>query len=160
MDSFLPLKFTYKGISGIGESSSSIPDQFRLLDISNMGILDPDASSPSDPGVNGSLTPFATIYDNGYFSNEQEPLTWFNEYNKLYNDYKQVRDLIDVVEFRNEMLDQNEDLTVQKQSENILSNLCGTIAKTAVENEILTNPIDSITGRNISLESGGLIYYE
>ena len=161
MDSFLPLKFTYKGPSGIGESSSSIPDQFRLLDISNMGILDPDASSPSDPGINGSLTPFATIYENGYFSNEQESLTWYNEYTKLYNDYKQVRDLIDVVEIRNDMLNQDEDLSVQKQSENILSNLCEKIAKTAVESQVLSNPVDSITGKNINpLELGGLIYRE
>ena len=161
MDSFLPLKFTYKGISGIGENSSSIPDQFRLLDISNMGILDPDASSPSDPGVNGSLTPFAKVYNNGYFSNKQEPITWKTEYEKLVNDYKQVRNLIDVVEFRNDALGENEDTNVMKQSENILFNLCN-VVKSNVEEDILTNPIDSITGGSITIpiEEGGYIYYE
>ncbi|MBQ8131002.1 MAG: hypothetical protein IJ193_00760 [Bacilli bacterium] len=160
MDAFLPLKFTYKGISGIGESSSSIPDQFRLLDISNMGILDPDASSPSDPGVNGSLTPFATVYDNGYFSNNSEPLTWEKEFNKLYNEYKQSRDLVDVVEFRNNMLGENTDTSVMKQSSDVLANICETVAKSAIEKDILTNAIDSVTGERINLEESGLLYYE
>lgn len=162
MDSFLPLKFTYKGISGIGETSSSIPDQFRLLDISNMGVLDPDASSPSDPGVNGSLTPFTTIYDNGYFSNEQEPLTWETEFNKLYNEYKQTRDLVDIVEFRNSALGESVDIVVTKTAAGILGNMVTTLARTEMERSIMNNPIDSVTGDklNYKLDESGLIVYE
>ena len=161
-DAFLPLKFTYKGISGIGESSSSISDQFRLLDISNMGILDPDASSPSDPGVNGSLTPFVKTYDNGYFSNEMEPLTWETEFNKIYNEYKQSRDLLDVAEFRNSALGDTKDTSMLQTTTDILGNMLNTLARTDMERQIMENPIDSVTGEKSSyyLDESGLITYE
>jgi len=162
MDAFLPLKFTYKGIAGIGENSSSIPDQFRLLDISNMGVLDPDASSPSDPGVNGSLTPFIKTYDNGHFSNEQEPLTWETEFMKMYNEYKQSRDLLDIVEFRNSALGENQDTSMLKSTTNVLGNLISTLARTDMERQIYENPIDSVTGERLqyNLDESGLITYE
>jgi hypothetical protein len=127
-----------------------------------MGVLDPDASSPSDPGVNGSLTPFTTIYDNGYFSNEQEPLTWETEFNKLYNEYKQTRDLVDIVEFRNSALGESEDIGVTKTAAGILGNMVTTLARTEMERSIMNNPIDSVTGDklNYKLDESGLIVYE
>ena len=155
MDSVLALKFTYKGISGIGETSSSIPDQFRHLDISNMGILDPDASSASDPGVNGSLVPFLKVYANGYFSNKQEPITWENEYNKLYDEYKKIRGLKDVVEFKNNVLGKDDkDTNIINECENVSKNIQISMANNMVNLE----PLDSVTG--LPLEESGLIYYE
>ena len=155
MDSVLALKFTYKGISGIGETSSSIPDQFRHLDISNMGILDPDASSASDPGVNGSLVPFLKVYANGYFSNKPEPITWENEYTKLFDEYKKIRGLKDVIEFKNKALGQlDNDTNIINECENVSKNIQLGMAN----NMISLEPLDSVTG--LPLEESGMICYE
>lgn len=158
MDSVIPLKFTYKGISGIGEGkNSSIPDQFRLLDISNMGILDPDSSSPSDPGVSGSLVPMLHLYDYGYLSNRKEPMTWETEYEELYNAYKKARGLVEVLEFKKDVLDHHvseDELETAKTSERTIGNINVTMAK-----EMAKDP-DGESVQGLPLEGSGNIYYE
>lgn len=139
MDSLVPIKFTYKGISGIGENSSSIPIQFRLLDISNMGILDPDASSPSDPGATGSIVPLLDVKKNGYFKEIEEPLTWETEYSKLYNNYKEVRGLKEVFEIRNDLIEDpnfdTRDLEFATTCSDICERINKTVAQIAMENQ-------------------------
>jgi hypothetical protein len=142
MDSLAALKFTYKGISGVGEKNGSIPDSFRLLDISNMGILDPDASSASDPGVSGSLVPMLTPYEYGYLSNEQEPLTWGNEYTTLYNQYKEIKGLQEIVEFdANVLRDENaaKELAMKRINVELTKNINSAVAENIAENKINTD---------------------
>lgn len=149
MDSLIPIKFTYKGVSGIGEKNSSIPDQFRLLDISNMGILDPDASSPSDPGVSGSVVPLLKLYKNGYFKPMEEPNTWRDDYQKLYNKYKDTRGLQEIMELRKDLLEDNsiesEDIEFAEQCGDISQRINDTVAIIAEENERINSmyPDDS-----------------
>jgi hypothetical protein len=86
LDSLVALKYTYKGISGLGEDGASIQPIYRYVDPSHVGILDLDASSASDPGMSGMICPMVQLYgkDNS-FSEYQEPNSWRDEF-KPYND--------------------------------------------------------------------------
>lgn len=154
MDSMVALKFTYKGVSGIGEKKSAIPKVYRLLDPSNMGVLDPDSSSPTDPGISGSIVPLLKVYGNGYFSDFKEPLTWESEYAKLYNLYKESRGLVDVLEFKKKVLNKDisdNELQLSKDSTDTIENINATVASNMYNNE-------SYNG--IPLEGSGNISYE
>lgn len=166
MDAFLPLKFTYKGISGVGNNtgtngSKSVPIQFRLLDISSLGILDPDASSPSDPGVTGSLIPFLHISDNGYFSPESEPMSWSKEVGKLLDKYKNLMGLKELVEFKKD-IDPNitdTDVAVCSQAAEMGNNVIKAVNSNMESyDDIINKHLDAITG--LPLEGSGNIVYD
>ena len=81
LDSLTALKYSYKGISGLGEDGSSIQPVYRYVDPSHIGILDLDASSVSDPGMSGMLAPMAKLYDNDKsFTHYEEPNEWRENY--------------------------------------------------------------------------------
>lgn len=170
MDSFLATKFTYKGISGVGDTngsngSRSIPNQFRLLDISNMGILDPDASSPSDPGVNGSIIPFLKLNTNGYLSDTKEPITYEQELKELSDEYKKIKGLREVIEFKHNVLDDNnvttEDVAIASQTELVANHVTETLSGIMESNDqIIKKHLDSLTGLPIAEGSDILNYDE
>lgn len=170
MDSFLATKFTYKGISGVGDTngsngSRSIPNQFRLLDISNMGILDPDASSPSDPGVNGSIIPFLKLNTNGYLSDTKEPITYEQELKELSDEYKKIKGLREVIEFKHNVLDDNnvttEDVAIANQTELVATHVTETLSGIMESNDqIIKKHLDSLTGLPIAEGSDILNYDE
>ena len=84
LDSLTALKYTYKGISGLGEDGASIQPVYRYVDPSHVGILDMDASSASDPGMSGIICPMAQLHGvDKSFSVYEEPNNWVNEYNTL-----------------------------------------------------------------------------
>lgn len=105
-DSYLALKYTYKGVSGIGEKgSNAIPDIYKYVHVTNLGIVDLDSSSPSDPGVSGCTVPLVQLYDNNYFTDFREPCTWRNI---LYDQTEQLKKIIkkkEVVDFNFRILD-------------------------------------------------------
>ena len=104
MDATVALKFTYKGIAGLGEGSEkSIPITTRYIHPSHLGRLDLDASSDGNPGITGTISPFTTMY-NKYFSAYQEPNTWEERYQEVYNNYKQAVGLKEVLTFREQVL--------------------------------------------------------
>ena len=74
-DAFSALKFTYKGISGLGENGASVQTIYRFVDPSILGIVDPDTSSNSDPGMTGLICPLTDVYGDG-FTDYVEPNTW------------------------------------------------------------------------------------
>ena len=166
MDAFLPLKFTYKGISGVGNStgtngSKSVPIQFRLLDISSLGILDPDASSPSDPGVTGSLIPFLRISDNGYFSPDSEPMSWSREVGKLLDKYKSLTGLKELVEFKKDIDPEitDVDVAVCTQAADMGNNVIKAVNSNMESyDDIINKHLDAITG--LPLEGSGNIVYD
>ena len=103
MDSTVALKFTYKGIAGLGEDSDkSIPVMTRYIHPSHLGRLDLDASSDGNPGITGTISPFATMY-NKYFSDYQEPNTWEDKYREVYNNYKKVVGIKEVLTFKEQV---------------------------------------------------------
>lgn len=100
MDSIVALKFTYKGIAGLGEGSDkSIPDITRYIHPSHLGRLDLDASSDGNPGITGTISPFTKMYDT-YFSDYQEPNTWEERYHEVYENYRKVSGLRQAIIFK------------------------------------------------------------
>ena len=51
IDSLIALKYTYKGVAGIGQKQNAISNQYRSIHPSHLGKVDIDSSSNSDPGV-------------------------------------------------------------------------------------------------------------
>ena len=86
-DATTALKFTYKGIAGLGEDGGSIQPIYRYVDPSHIGILDLDVSSTSDPGMSGMICPMTPIYEGGFFSQYQEPNNWEEQYGYLQREY-------------------------------------------------------------------------
>ena len=87
LDSTVALKWTYKGISGLGEDGAPIQPIYRYIDPSYVGILDPDASSNSDPGMSGMICPMANIEDDNSFSKYEEPNTWREQFAPIRDQY-------------------------------------------------------------------------
>lgn len=87
LDSIFALKYTYKGVSGIGEKSNAISQAYRSIDPSHLGRVDIDSSSNSDPGVSGTICPFVQLHD-GHFSEYTEPNSWEKELSKLMDAYR------------------------------------------------------------------------
>jgi hypothetical protein len=85
-DSITALKFTYKGISGIGEKSNAISNAYRSIHPSHLGRVDLDSSSNSDPGVSGTICPLTSLYDN-HFTKYEEPSTWESDLAKVIDTY-------------------------------------------------------------------------
>ena len=88
IDSITALKYSYKGISGLGEKKgSAIPEIFKQLDYSSLGRTDPDSSSNTDPGITGVLCPLNYEMDGNYFSDYQEPNSWDEDFEALKGAY-------------------------------------------------------------------------
>lgn len=104
MDALLALKFSLKGISGIGEEDgNSIPDSIRFVHTSHVGRLDLDSSSDNNPGITGIISPFMNL-NNGYFSDKEEPDTWEERYKAIYTEYKKAEGLREVFDAKDTLL--------------------------------------------------------
>lgn len=100
LDSLTALKYTYKGISGLGEDGASIQPVYRYVDPSHVGILDLDASSASDPGMSGMICPMAKLYgDDSSFSDYQEPNEWRDNYAPYNKEYR--KGVVEAITFTN-----------------------------------------------------------
>lgn len=108
MDSIIAIKFTYKGISGIGEKTNQVSQIYRNVDISHIGRIDPDTSSNSDPGLTGSLCPLTKLYDNS-FEEYDEPNDWNEKISDLYKEYRKQTGLKEVVVAEKELLSKEPD---------------------------------------------------
>ena len=86
-DGMVAIKYTYKGVSGLGDNGTSIQKNYRYVDPSHAGILDLDSSTTSDPGMSGTVCPLATTYEGNSFSDYQEPNTWEEEYKPYQTEY-------------------------------------------------------------------------
>lgn len=121
MDSMQALKFTYKGVSGLGEgSNNSIPDIYRSIHPSHIGRVDLDASSDGNPGITGTICPFAPCYD-GFFEDYQEPNSWEEEFMQTMECYKKANNLKDAFIFEEKILGTNKTEDIEAVSEVIAS---------------------------------------
>ena len=117
MDSMQALKFTYKGVSGLGENSNqSIPDIYRSIHPSHIGRVDLDASSDGNPGITGTICPFASIYD-GFFEDYQEPNSWEQDFMAVMDDYKKANNLKDAMIFEEKILGTDRSADIEATSE-------------------------------------------
>lgn len=96
LDAVLALKFTYKGVAGLGEKGTSIPRQYRQVHKSHIGRLDMDSVSSTDPGLSGMLCPMGENY-NGQFSQNSEPNTWREDTEVILDAYRKLIGIKDVL---------------------------------------------------------------
>ena len=118
MDSMQALKFTYKGVSGLGENSNqSIPDIYRSIHPSHLGKVDLDSSSDGNPGITGTICPYAKIYDGGFLEDYEEPNTWEQEFLAITEEYKKAKHMKQAFEFEQNILgvDRKEEITVASE---------------------------------------------
>lgn len=159
MDALTAIKCTYKGLSGVGQKANSTPIQLRLLDVSSMGILDPDASSPSDPGISGALVPLVQPCKNGYFTDTDESVTWQDNYSKLYNKYKEAKGLVEVLTFKKEVLNDksisNEDLENSNTTLTLMERLNKAVAENGLKSNNMVEMMDRYTARLEAMKEKG-----
>lgn len=100
LDSFTAIKWTFKGLQGLGEAKdSTVPDIYRQAHPSHLGRIDLDSSSNGDPGMSGMLCPLVKTTDN-YFSDFSEPNLWRDEVRCLLRQYKKVKGMQEVMKMR------------------------------------------------------------
>ncbi len=144
MDSMQALKFTYKGVSGLGEGSNqSIPDIYRSIHPSHIGRVDLDSSSDGNPGITGTLCPYAPTYD-GFFEDYQEPNSWEQEFMQTMDEYKKANNLKDALIFEQNVLGKDKSEEIAVTSEII-----------AAMQQIIKPKLFSDEGEIISLEEAG-----
>lgn len=154
MDSITALKFTYKGISGIGESSSnSVPNTYRAVNISHLGRVDPDSSSASDPGMTGTLCPLSPLYDMS-FSEFEEPNFWDAEFAKLLSNYKSMVGMKEVIQFKEDVLNIKPD----KDQLDCLTSSLECVEQLIKPIIYMESTTETVSG--VELEEGGMIEYE
>ena len=116
MDALVALKYTYKGISGIGERSNAISSAYRSIHPSHLGKVDIDSSSNSDPGVSGTICPLANLYD-GHFSDYTEVSEWREKVAQVIDQYRALKSRQSfyrlVNETKNEPVDAHQDILLQ-----------------------------------------------
>lgn len=101
-DAFTALKYTYKGISGLGDSKNkgagggktSISPVYRNVQISHLGRIDLNSISPSDPGLSGMLCPLSDVQDGFFDVDFKEPNNWREEADQLREEYNKEYGLI------------------------------------------------------------------
>lgn len=81
------MAYSFKGPNSLGENSSKmISAKYRYIHPSQLGILDLNVSSNSDPGMSGSFVPFVKLYDGFFFNPNPDPCD--AEYNGLKELYE------------------------------------------------------------------------
>ena len=121
LDALIALKYTYKGLSGIGDSNSqSVSTDQRSTHISQMGILDMDSSPKSDPGMSGVLCPHVKMVGKK-FTDFHEPNYWEEGYKKLLDEYHSTQNLESIITSRQrELLGLKEANETVKKNKSIL----------------------------------------
>lgn len=106
LDAIHALKFTYKGVAGIGEETnnkgSSVPPAFRRVHPSHLGRVDLDTASPTDPGLTGMLCPYGELYGTS-LSDYEEPNTWREKSDELLRQYKEMCGFQEAMLFKREL---------------------------------------------------------
>ena len=133
LDSLTALKYTYKGVSGIGEKSNAISSAYRAIHPSHLGRIDIDSSSNSDPGVSGTLCPLSTLHDS-HFIDFMEPSTWDSEVGKMMDEYKSMTNRIEVCRLVND----NNLSTKQSYKSNVNSD-CRAVAKNLLKMPVIVS---------------------
>lgn len=144
MDSIIAIKYTYKGISGIGEKTNQVSQIYRNVDISHLGRIDPDTSSNSDPGLTGSLCPLSKLYDNS-FEEYDEPNEWNDRVKEMYQGLREQLGLKEVIVAAKELLDKEEDAEkLSELNDNIAmgKRLFNPIARIEHPSNITINSVD------------------
>lgn len=150
LDSLFALKFTYKGVSGIGEKSNAIPASYRSIHPSHLGRVDLDSSSPSDPGISGTICPLTSLYGS-YFTEFEEPSTWREELCRMIDQYRSM-------EAKTVMARLVNDLSISQQPVNNVLTECMDICQNLIHYCNETDKTSELIN-GYDMFGDGLIYY-
>lgn len=100
-DAELAISYTYKGVSGLGDqgSGTAVPIVYRFVHPSQLGRVDLDASSSSDPGLSGLICPMAKI-NNGSFTDYNEPNGWKKFYIETLSELKTMHNMQQAIDLK------------------------------------------------------------
>jgi hypothetical protein len=113
-DAIFCTKFSYKGISGIGEKTgSNVSEIQRRMDVSNLCNIDTCSSSDSNPGLTGNITPYSNLREDGFFKDFEEPNSWEEKFSELMNLYKESVGLVEGATFKKKVLGQGDDEEIE-----------------------------------------------
>lgn len=152
LDAISALKFTYKGVSGIGEgNTASIPVNYRQVHPSHLGRLDLDSSTANDPGLSGMICPMADIHNN-FFSDYQEPNNWRYEVDQVLYEYAKLNNLKNAIESNMAITGNNceeERLDVIRDTLNSIEKMIEPIWKVDAEINAIEEKPNSIQNNNL-----------
>lgn len=142
-DAFTALKYSYKGISGLGEQKgTTIPDSYRHIPVQSLGRLDPDASSATDPGLTGIICPMAEITNSSFAEKDyMEPNSWEDDFDNLLKQYVATKGQMQLVTFQDslpdifdmiDMKEKKEKLEMVKQAQEVAINAMRCVDDTCV----------------------------
>lgn len=140
MDAITALKFTYKGVSGVGDgNTASIPVNYRQVHPTHLGRLDLDSSTANDPGLSGMLCPMASIHNN-FFSDYKEPNNWRAEVDQVLAQYAQLEGLKNALEYQGAINGAN----VEEQRLAVIQDTLSSIEKLITPIARINKEIDNI----------------
>ena len=140
MDAITALKFTYKGVSGVGDgNTASIPVNYRQVHPTHLGRLDLDSSTANDPGLSGMLCPMASIHNN-FFSDYKEPNNWRAEVDQVLAQYAQLEGLKNALEYQGTINGAN----VEEQRLAVIQDTLSSIEKLITPIARINKEIDNI----------------
>lgn len=108
-DIFSVLKYTFKGVSGIGENkASAVPVKYRLANPSHIGKVDCDTSPAGDPGMTGLICPYADLYPGNYLAEYKEPCNWREVQDNIIDEYRKLYSMASIFQTKEELLGTSE----------------------------------------------------
>ena len=123
-DIFSVLKYTFKGVSGIGENkASAVPVKYRLANPSHIGKVDCDTSPAGDPGMTGLICPYAEIGVGNYLAEYKEPCNWREVQEQMIDEYRHITSMKSVFQTREELLGTDSGRELLASLESAIKNL-------------------------------------
>lgn len=108
-DIFSVLKYTFKGVSGIGENkASAVPVKYRLANPSHIGKVDCDTSPAGDPGMTGLICPYAELYPGNYLAEYKEPCNWREIQDSVIDEYRKIYSMNSIFKSKEELMGTSE----------------------------------------------------
>ena len=156
LDSLFALKYTYKGVSGIGEKSNAIPSSYRQIHPSHLGRVDLDSSSPSDPGVSGTICPLSSLH-NSYFKDFSEPNTWEKNRAELLDMYRNMNSKITMCKIV-DMVKSDANIDVTNNSAAMLLKDCADLCGTVIDHGLYVDSTSTFMN-GFDIFGDGIMYY-
>ncbi len=133
-DIFSVLKYTFKGVSGIGENkASAVPVKYRLANPSHIGKVDCDTSPAGDPGMTGLVCPYADLYKGNYLAEYKEPCNWKEIQDSMIDEYRKIYSMESIFKSREELMgsDEGKELleVLEGKVKNLVNNTVGNNAE-------------------------------
>ena len=129
IDAFQALKYTFKGIAGIGENGSTVPISYRQAHPSQLTRLDIDSATANDPGLSGILCPLSTIHNN-QFTDYQEPDSWRDGVDEMMRRYRDLYGLKEAVKLQEDLgMKTRERLGIIDESIEVMKKLMAPVVK-------------------------------